>query len=46
MVDVVDQVLDDGGGVGSLDGLGVVGDDDAGGSSDDDNAFLALSVES
>lgn len=42
VVDVVDQLLDDGGGVGGLDALAVVGDDGAGRSADDDGALLAL----
>lgn len=42
VVDVVDQLLDDGGSVGSLDVLGVVGDDGASRSTDDDGALLVL----
>jgi hypothetical protein len=42
VVDVVDQVLDDGRGVGCLGSLAVVGDHGAGGSADDDGAGLAL----
>lgn len=42
VVDVVNEVLDNGCGVGSLDGLGVVGDNDAGDGLDNDNTLLAL----
>lgn len=42
VVDVVDQLLDVGGGVGGLAALAVVGDDGAGRSADDDGALLAL----
>jgi hypothetical protein len=42
LVDVVDEVLDDGGGVGGLHGLAVMGDHDTGLGLDDDNTLLAL----
>lgn len=42
VVDVVDQVLDNGRGVGGLHALAVVGDDRAGRGADNDGALLAL----
>jgi hypothetical protein len=42
VVDVVDEVLDNGCGVGGLDGLAVVGDHDARDGLDDDDTLLAL----
>lgn len=42
LVEVVNEVLNDSGGVGGLGTLAVVGDDSAGGSASDDNTLLTL----
>ena len=42
VVDVVDQVLHNSGGIGGLHALAVVGDDGAGGGANDDGTLLAL----
>ena len=42
VVDVVDDLLDNGSGVGGLDTLGVVGDHSAGRSTDNDGTLLTL----
>lgn len=42
VVDVVDEVLNDGGGVGELDGFGVMGDNDARDGLDSNNTLLVL----
>lgn len=42
VVEVVNEVLNDGGSIGGLDGLTVVGDDGARGSTGNDDTLLAL----
>ena len=42
VVEIVDEVLDNGGSVGSLDGLVVVGDDSARGGTGNDDTLLTL----